>query len=252
MANDGVLTTMKFESNSNETTGKKARLDFLLYAAGMAWAYFTGWSTEDLVWSLWLGSLSVGSLTIMSTAVARHLFDRRWEKQNGGSSVPVGDTLMLLVMTLFTMVHFTMFHAGHSAFVQEFFPLEGLDRQTFGEIFIHPVTIWYGVAVYLLPKYWSFILLAVVVQRHDIWKPFSELRRIIAIEQNPAAVLTRPATHILDDHFVEPYTNVMRMHCLIFFFMACHILEFEGFWVYAVVYSVYFLPRRKLDVRVVR
>jgi hypothetical protein len=44
------------------------------------------------------------------------------------------------------------------------------------------------------------------------------------------------------DPFSRPYINVVRMHLLIFFFFACHMLKVESFLVYMVVYFVYFFP----------
>jgi len=40
------------------------------------------------------------------------------------------------------------------------------------------------------------------------------------------------------------YTNVIRMHLLIFFFFFAHFARLENFAVYAVVYAVYFFPWR--------
>ena len=46
----------------------------------------------------------------------------------------------------------------------------------------------------------------------------------------------------LRDPFTRPYLNVIRMHLLIFFFGACHVLHLESFLIYAAVYAVYFFP----------
>ena len=43
---------------------------------------------------------------------------------------------------------------------------------------------------------------------------------------------------------MTPYRNVVRLHLLIFFFAAAHVLKLESFLVYAVVYAVYFFPWR--------
>jgi hypothetical protein len=42
----------------------------------------------------------------------------------------------------------------------------------------------------------------------------------------------------------RPYLNVVRLHLLIFFFAAAHLVRLDGFAVYAVVYAVYFFPWR--------
>lgn len=46
--------------------------------------------------------------------------------------------------------------------------------------------------------------------------------------------------------FARPYTNVIRMHVLIFFFAGAHFVGLESIWVFGVVYLVYFFPWRLL------
>ena len=41
--------------------------DLLAFALGLGLAYVFRWQTADLVWSLWLGSLVIGYLTILAT-----------------------------------------------------------------------------------------------------------------------------------------------------------------------------------------
>ena len=67
--------------NRQKTTIERVLLDVLAFGIGLSCAYFLKWKTTDLVWSLWLSSLVVGYLTILSilgcgavfgTALIRH------------------------------------------------------------------------------------------------------------------------------------------------------------------------------------
>jgi hypothetical protein len=71
---------------------RTAWLDALAFGLGLTIAWWRGWRTTDLVWSLWLSSLVVGYFTIVRTSfrVAR----------------PLGAVGLLLFFT----AHFGLFH----------------------------------------------------------------------------------------------------------------------------------------------
>lgn len=175
-----------------------AVLGFLL---GIGVASWFGWSTGDLVWSLWLSSLVIGYLSIVSGIAA-------------GDAAPPGKLFQLL----FFSVHFGLFHFVHSMFLNSFFPVS--QGAGFG-----PGAFGYRL-VFL--RYWPWLLPAAIAERRALLAPW--LR---------AAGEARPSFHP-----GRPYANVLRMHLMIFFFAGAAAVGLDNFAVYAVVYAVYFWPRR--------
>lgn len=180
--------------------------DLLAFLYGLAVAWFFHWQVKDLIWSLWLCSLTVGYTTILLS-----IFGPIY---SGRKLVPAVGLAFQLVGALFTLafftVHFGMFHFVHSAFLNEFFPLVDEHHGP-------PTLILYRI---VLANYWPFILAAVVSER-------AALRQ--AVEK---------------PNMMAPYVNVIRMHLLIFFFAGAAALKLQSFVVYVVVFSVYFFPFR--------
>jgi hypothetical protein len=212
-----------------------AWLDAVAFAIGLAAAWWAGWNSSDLVWSLWLSSLVVGYATIVwmigQPAVA--LASISWRERNavGASSRQIwifwllilGGALFLLA---FFTVHFGGFHYVHSQFLISFFPadLPGSGRA--------------GITTYLevARRYWPFLPSAFLAHRAAF------LRKPLSIGRSLSPSLE--GGHSAKDLFTEPYRNVIRMHMLIFFFFFAHLAHLENFYVYAVVYAVYFFPWR--------
>src|SRR5918999_419180 len=112
--------------------------DALAFALGLGAAWIAGWTTTDLVWSLWLSSLVVGYATIVWTiarpglAIARGAWRERALVSQAMSQwrgpVLVGAGILVvggLFMLAFFTVHFGGFHYVHSQFLAAFFPLDG-------------------------------------------------------------------------------------------------------------------------------
>lgn len=238
----------------------KARLvrilpDFAAFGAGLGTAYGLKWTTTDLVWSLWLCSLVLGYLTLLSAIAAGAwlgLFVIRQEvltwKQRGGL-VLTGLAVGAFFLGFFSL-HFCGFHAGHSVFLQHFFPVAGVPQDGFGEAFINPPRLWRLVFQHLMKPYGLFLIPAIVAERQYVFR---------ALTQAVKAVRECAAPHgtgadgkggglgvSMGDVMGRPYLNVMRMHVLIFFFAFCHALKVEPFLVYTVVYTVYFFPWREV------
>ena len=206
--------------------------DALAFAAGLALAWSTGWKTADLVWSLWLSSLTVGYATIVWGALQPAVMQFREGAAGRGVAAIVGG---LGLMAFFTF-HFGMFHAAHAAFLSQFFPLFPEHKQ---QGFI------------------DFTLLAEVVRRYGWFVPIALLAergafRLPAVPPEPPAmsvkapdIAARKARQAIGSVMMfRPYLNVVRLHLLIFFFAAVHFAGLESFAVYAVVYAVYFFPWR--------
>jgi hypothetical protein len=186
--------------------------DLLAFGAGLAVAWFAGWDTTDLIWSLWLASLVVGYAMIVWLIFSR---------------MPVSAGALaggVLLLALFTF-HFGMFHLVHSVFLSFFFPLGAR-----GDDFTDAVR--YGEVV---QRYWMFLPVAALAER-------AHFRPVPRAED--ARTAFRGLTDRKGGAMLVPYRNVIRLHLLIFFFAAAHFLKLDSFLVYAVVYAAYFFPWR--------
>jgi hypothetical protein len=211
--------------------------DALAFAIGLALAWWFGWNTTDLVWSLWLSSLVIGYAMILwflSAPLRELVAGMATEK-----SVATGLGAKLIVVTLFVggtlfgvaffTVHFGGFHFVHSVFLKFFFPIRPESRDPFAD--------W---ATYLevLRRYWWFLPAAFLAEREAFRRPArdadtSVTAEAIARRKNGGAMML-------------PYRNVIRMHLLIFFFAFAHFARLENFLIYSVVFAVYFFPWRFL------
>jgi len=180
--------------------------DLLAFGYGLAVAWLFHWQVKDLIWSLWLCSLTVGYTTIL-LSIFGPIY--RVRKTLTGPVLGLQLAGALFVLAFFT-VHFGMFHFGHSFFLNQFFPVVDGHRGP-------PSLALYRI---VLANYWPFILAAVVSER-------------VALRQ----AVEKP-------NMMAPYVNVIRMHLLIFFFAGAAALKLQSFVVYVVVFSVYFFPFR--------
>ncbi len=208
--------------------------DAAAFAAGLALAGWQGWNTTDLVWSLWLSSLTVGYAMIAWGA-----FSPAWlHGREGHSSAAVFAVFGGLCMLAFFTFHFGLFHFVHGAFLNMFFPLDGS-----GE---HPGwATWWEV----VRRYGWFVPVAALAERRGFVLPAMppEPPRTSVKAADIAARKARQGFGQVT--MFMPYLNVIRMHLLIFFFAGAHFLQLENFAVYAVVYAVYFFPWRLLSPR---
>ena len=206
------------------TAGERSRWrdawpDAVAFAAGLVIAWWAQWDTGDLIWSLWLSSITVGYAMIVWS-----IFSRAWGR--------VGEMLGGLFLLAFFTVHFGMFHVVHSMFLNGFFPLTE------------------GVRGAEAPDYFE------VIARYWIWVPVAFFAERAAFKRPPPRVLDTTSVKAADiaarkardggAEMMKPYVNVVRLHLLIFFFAAAHAMKWESFAIYAVVYAVYFFPWRLL------
>lgn len=221
---------------------------------GLAVAYYLEWGTTDLVWSLWLCSLVLGYATILSVVVGGayvgfHLIRHEDFKKQYRIPAILGGLGMGLFFLGFFSFHFCGCHAGHSVFLRQFFPIDGMPDDGFGEAFVNPFLLWVLVLRHLVKPYGAFILPAIIAERKHVFKPLIRALKIVKkgkAEERPQknAVNQRreKERRLFGDALRRPYLNVVRMHLLIFFFAFCHFLKLDSFVVYAVVYFVYFFP----------
>jgi hypothetical protein len=99
----------------DEARGPSAALDLFAFAATVAWATALRWEATDVIWGLWISSLTIGYATIVSTVaggVRNVVCGYRLAAVGGG----------LLALGFFTF-HFGMFHYTHAVSLNAFFPL---------------------------------------------------------------------------------------------------------------------------------
>lgn len=228
--------------------------NLLAFAFGLGLAYFQRWEVTDLVWSLWLGSLVIGYLTIFSALGAVAYLGLHAVKQkefDQAKRIPIiaaGAGFGLFILGFFSF-HFGGFHAGHSVFLQSFFPIADIPGDGFGSAFMNPPLLWVLAFKHLLKPYGLFLLPAIVVERQMVFRPIVDVFKTLHSDSNQtnfnqAGSLIGESP--LKSAIFRPYLNVIRMHLLIFFFAFSAILNINSFAVYAVVYFVYFFPWAEL------
>jgi len=227
--------------------------DLVAFALGLVLAWALRWETRDLIWSLWLGSLVLGYLTIFATivgGVAASIRSLSNPPSTDGAdprplmAMAVGGGLFLL---LFFSFHFCAFHAGHATFLAIFFPLPGINSPHILLTFLNPLRLWAFAFRHVVPHYGYFLLPAIMAERNALLKT---LRAVIprVPTARPAFVVElfspsdHPAPAGVPDPFFAPYKNVIRLHLLIFFFAFAKLIGLDSFPVYALVYAVYFFP----------
>jgi hypothetical protein len=226
--------------------------DLLAFALGLGIAAILGWRTTDLVWSLWLCSLVLGYVTILSTigggvylglaAIRHEEFPPRYRP----IAILLG-TLAAVFFLGFFSLHFCGFHAIHAGFLLLFFPIQGLPKQAFFDAFMNPFLLWKTVFQHLLPIYGLFLIPAVIAERKYVFASFAKAVKTVrdGTYKDKVQDFVRSAKdqgRPPHDPFTRPYLNVIRMHLLIFFFAFCFMLKVDSFIVYAAVYFVYFFP----------
>jgi hypothetical protein len=228
--------------------------DILAFAIGLAAAYHLKWNTRDLVWSLWLGSLVLGYLTLLSAlaggaVIGFHAVSHKDFKK--GKRMPaafMGIAAGVFFLGFFSL-HFGGFHAIHSVFLQQFFPVAGVPDDGFGDAFINPPLLWLLVFKHLMAPYGLFLIPAIIAERQHVFMPLIKAIKAVRTDtvsdfrlsgKTKATVgkKSSPAGNAMS----RPYVNVVRMHLLIFFFVAAHFLKVDSFLVYVVVSFVYFFP----------
>ncbi len=206
--------------------------DALAFAAGLGLAWTAGWKTADLVWSLWLSSLTVGYATIVWGALQPAVMQFR----EGATGRGVAAIVRGFALTAFFTVHFGIFHAGHAAFLSQFFPLFQQHKQT--------GLIDFTLLAEVVRRYGWFVPVALLAERQAFRLPVPPPEPP-AMSVKAADIAARKARQAIGSvTMFQPYLNVVRLHLLIFFFAAVHFAGLESFAIYAVVYAVYFFPWR--------
>jgi hypothetical protein len=214
--------------------------DAVAFLLGLGVAWFAGWNTADLVWSLWLSSLVVG-YAVLVWSITRPLREVALGLAGDVAGIPVrsgalGLALVAggsLFMIAFFTVHFGGFHFVHSIFLNLFFPVFG------GEGMKEPTP---DAALYaeVFRRYWWFLPAAFLAERTAFQAPVDAPGDTSVTTE----AIRRRKARKASDPMTAPYRNVIRMHLLIFFFAFTSMAGVDNFVVYGVVYAVYFFPWR--------
>lgn len=228
--------------------------DILAFSIGLAAAYYLKWDTRDLVWSLWLCSLVLGHLTLLGALAGgayigfHAIAHKDFKKGMRMPAIFMGIAAGVFLMGFFSL-HFGGFHAIHSVFLQQFFPIEGLPDDGFGDAFMNPPLLWILVFKHLMAPYGLFLIPAIIAERQHVLMPLIRAVKAVRTDGAPNFRLSGKTeepkgkrSHPVGDAMSRPYINVVRMHLLIFFFGFAHFLKLDSFLVYVVVSFVYFFP----------
>jgi hypothetical protein len=184
------------------------------FAAGLAATWILGWSTRDLLWGLWISSLTSGAFFYVSDRVRKARIQTVPEALFG---------FIGLVFGLgFFLVHFGAFHYVQASILNLLIPLEPDP----GRVYLGHLS-WKGVKEFslvgaipvALSRYWLFIALVIV---HEFVSVSPELRE--------------------KDDFFRPYLFVIKMHFVMFALGALYSFGLESFPVYVMVLLFFFMP----------
>ncbi len=179
-------------------------LDLFAFAGTVACAIIFRWEARDVIWGLWISSLTVGYATIVSNVV-------RGVRGVLGNYKVVALIGGIGALAFFTF-HFGMFHFVHAVFLSGFFPLGGSVDGPFD--FLHIVAT-------STASFWPLIVASFLSRLSDIFPG------------SPA-----PSGK---DSFAAPYANVIRMHLLIFVFAGLHMADLSRLAILPVL-AAYFFP----------
>jgi hypothetical protein len=211
-------------------------LDAIGFVAGLGLAIALGWKTADLVWGLWLSSLVIGWAALLF-GVFRHKGD--------GTDDATSVWMMKLFVIAFFTVHFCGFHLVHSLFLAGLFPIRTADGQLLLELpYAH-----------VFANYWPWLIPAAIAERRMFCVPkrtstaAADGETVPAIEAALVDEVARkgkkpPKRSPSGFNPPQAYTNVIRMHLLIFALVPMQCAGIADSWSYALVYAVYFWPRR--------
>jgi hypothetical protein len=233
---------------TDTTAGEKTSLisftaDALAFGLGIAFAWYTGWQTTDLVWTLWLSSLLIGFLTITMTILGGASLVWRVDQSSAGATsrpaiLGIG-LFMSAILLIFFSFHFCGFHAGHASFLSSFFPVPALESVDFHGAFMNPVDLLSIALMKLLPVYGWLMIPMLIAEREGFINAFKldDLRSRLAHGRFPdhsqeSSPVINPETvragkRSLGQLFTAPYRNIVRMHLVIIAFAVLQFLSWH-------------------------
>ena len=194
---------------------KELARDLIAFAGTVAAVVFFDWQAKDVIWGLWICSLTFGYTTIVVSIFAPAF-------RAGGGAAAVAALGGVFMLAFFT-VHFGMFHIIHGQFLQQFFPLVEAH-----EGFLKPQQM-IGTAIAL---YWPMVLATFISRFSDL--PLKD-------DKTKKKSIFKGGASPGGDAFMKPYSNVIRMHMLIFVFAGLHAAKMADLAIYPVL-LFYFFP----------
>jgi hypothetical protein len=231
---------------------RSALPDLVAFLVGLAVAWARGWSTTDLIWSLWLSSLVIGYALILWAVVqpALELLGMGWQHRaeveasitpNSGKQLAIFLAIALvgaIFYLAFFTTHFGFFHYIHSQLLLGMYPLgDGfttMNRATFAEVLRR-----YGWA---LPS--AFLARRAAFARRTFVPRTASATTTGAMTKTAGGSAPRRPESAADSRVFGPYLQVMRMHVVIILFGAVHAARRESFVVYTLIYALNFFPWR--------
>jgi len=187
-------------------------LDLLAFVGTVTWALVFHWQARDLIWSLWISSLSFGyalMFTFYITGIVKA--PGLWK---------IGALLGGLFPLAFFTIHFGLFHLIHGMFLNNFFPLLSAPSLRHQSL----LSILFTFAPAALAAYWPFVLMTFVSRARDFrWEGDRKFQMQSAMSR--------------------PYINVIRMHLLIFVFAGLQAAKLSQYAILPVL-LFYFFPWR--------
>jgi len=160
-------------------------LDLIAFLFWLFISYYMEWKVGDLVWSLWLASLVLGSLNILLNFAAGFInlcilsiHDNR-KIADLAPSVAIFFGIGVFCFVLISFI-FIAFHALYVIILLGIFPLEGIPRH-FKESNVIDVIM--SSLLVLINEYWPFIISAIIFERDKVFKFI--INSIRSISHNP-------------------------------------------------------------------
>jgi hypothetical protein len=202
---------------------KEVLIDLVSFFVSLLLVHFFAWQAADLVWALWLSSFTVGFAYILRSILS---FIFLMRKSNFQTKYGVKELLKAqliiapigIFMIAFFAVHFGGFHFIQGSFLDMLFPLSAFEVFKSWKLSNFHSHWWI-----LMTLYWPFVLASCFSQRS-----------LFVEKANPQL---QP---------LKAYTNVIRMHLMIFVFIGCRGLEVDNFIVYVLVLFAYFSPWKSM------
>jgi len=198
--------------------GSDTAIEIAVFFGTLTLAYFSGWLTKDLIWSLWLSSLMVGFLSVAVSS------GRRIIRPDATMVERVFSFIGAIFAIGFFSIHFGLFHYVYAAILDLLMPL--MDHP--GRVYMGKLTwsggrqfsFWETLGIALV-RYWPVALLNVIRDRRIVLS---------------ASVMTEKEW--------GPYLAIVKLHFLVLGLGACYGLGLDSFPVYAAVYTILFSPAK--------
>ena len=185
-------------------------------------AMVENWTAADMIWSLWITSLTIGYCYlfagIISDALRRQMFD-----ESSLINRLFQDTFPLAVKFVFIFIsmgfqlifftlHFGIFHFVFSIFLNDLFPILDRSFEKFSDFFFY-----IGIS---LKSYWPVILFTALAS-------LRKFQRILSQSEGNFAK--------------SAYTNLLKIFVSIFLFSGLSVTGFQT-WMLALIFIFYFYP----------